>query len=169
MTAGPGRVALIILPLLVLFLAGQAAWPWSWPRPEWGLIVVTVMALRYGGRAGAWFGLACGALVGLFSIGNPGLLAALYALWGLSLGGLLSPYADRPLLYPLSLLSATVSMGVALWLGRSLGLDLPGIYAVRHWVVSASLANLVALYPFLWFVQHLWGYHVLKPLKVEGE
>lgn len=158
---------ILLLPVLVLSLLAESAFPDGWPRPELSVIFICVIALRFGAEYGAVFGLLAGAVSGLLGSGSPGMSAFVYAMTGAVIGSTLHQYRDRYSVYILADVSATVLLGVALVAAGRLGADVPNRFEVSSWLLTALIWNLVCLQPVLWLSEKILGTRPFNPLKLD--
>ena len=164
-----GSALISVLPLLALGLLIESALPLNWPRPELAVLCLSIMALRYGARPGAVFGLLAGALVGLFSDCSPGGLALAYAVLGGAIGALLNPYHDRPFIYIFTAIIATVVFVAELTVLSMFGFDVPSQIVSRSWLWGALLWNFIFLWPMLWLADKVLGTYAFIPLELDCE
>ncbi len=142
----------MVAPLIRLYLSTALALvllaplPCSVPRPDVVLLLLAPTALRGGRVAGAWFGFGGGLLLGLVGTGNPGVLAGVYGLVGLTLGLLGEEGGGGGFfMQGLALVIGTVLVGLALALLGGLGA--PEVAVLRNWLPRALVVNLVLAWP----------------------
>ena len=145
---------ILTLPLLGLGLLVESTLPTGWPRPELAVLFLCIIALRYGATAGmcSW-----------------GTMAFAYSVLGVVIGQFLSVYNDRPFIYVLTVIFASMFFMAELTVGGMLHMNVPPARIVREELLGMLLGNLVLVWPLLAVVNKLLGAHAFIPLPLECE
>ncbi|MCR4784146.1 MAG: rod shape-determining protein MreD [bacterium] len=160
---------ILTLPLLGLGLLVESTLPTGWPRPELAVLFLCIIALRYGATAGMCFGFLAGCLTGFWGACSWGTMAFAYSVLGVVIGQFLSVYNDRPFIYVLTVIFASMFFMAELTVGGMLHMNVPPARIVREELLGMLLGNLVLVWPLLAVVNKLLGAHAFIPLPLECE
>lgn len=152
----------------VIFTLIEACFPCGWIRPEFGVIFVSVMALRYGAGMGAALGAAAGIAAAAAGFYSWSLFALIYAGIGGIIGVFLKNYNDRLFIYFLTVVFASVFISILLSLLSHLPFFvLPEPESIRRefWLTQAG--NLLAVGPVMWLIRRVLGSYCFNPLELE--
>ena len=146
----------------------EACFPCGWIRPEFGVIFVSIMALRYGAGMGAAVGAAAGIVTAAAGFFSWSVFALIYAGVGIIVGVFLKNYNDRLFIYFMTVVFASVFNSILLSLLSHLPfLILPTPESIRREFWLTLTGNLLAVWPVMWLIRRILGSYCFNPLKLE--